>query len=528
MEPHTIMMRFVQLLLMFLHLSGVAAQTPFALCYDDQASGALTPWIPMITQGPSNELLIAWPRSAPFSDSLNVLHVTVDGQPINAYQLRRAGSDLRIDGTIVGPDGPIIHAGSANDGHLLLRTSPLGEPLSGISYTVGNGVSATMPNVVRSLGDGNVISSWSHLDGSNGQGSIVMSTDASGGINWVIKVRVDDEPTDLRTIVPLADNKLLLVGAIGSIVDGINTVHSAMVVMNDQGDVLWAQRLQADNAEHITLMGAMQLPDGTLLVGGSHALGFGDPANPIVLAFDADGSFLWGTEYLPASPSQYHLGPTQVLAEGDSAMAFLGLSLGATNVFLLRANADGQVIAAYEQPMGTYNAVARPINGIYYTQRDASSSGISIPCLYHPDGNGATCELPAVTMTTAPFVPNVHPGWLPIAVDVGAEDITDQFQVLPRPLPLANDVCNGLPTMTTELVPTTITLSPNPAGTVVRIHGAPIYRVIVMDACGLCVMDRTFSPGPSIEFSVEELRPGMYLAHLHGTAGQHVRRFMKE
>lgn len=526
--PTAIMMRTFHLLLMFMHLLGVAAQAPFARCYDDLAPGALSPWTPMLTPVASNELLIAWPRSAALSDSLNVLHLSSDGEPLNAYQLRRNGSNFRIRETQGATDGSILHTGHADGGHLLLRTNPSGATLSGFLYTVDNGVSSTLPAAVRHNDDGTVCSSWHHLDGTNGQGSIIMNTDLGGDINWVFKLRVDDEPTDLRTIIPLTSDRLLLLGAISSTVDGTNTVHSAMVVINDQGDVLWAQRLQADNAEHITLMGGMQRPDGTLLVGGSHGIAFGEPTHPVVMAFDANGAFLWGAEHQPALPSQYHLGPTQVEADGDSALIFLGLTLDAMNVFLLRVNAEGQVIDAHEQPVGTSEAVVHPDNGIYYTQRDTSSSGVSIPCLYHPDPNGASCQLPAVAMTSIPFAPNIHTGWLPIDVDVQAEDITDQFQVLPRPLPIAIDQCKGLPTTMPDRAGTTVTLTPNPASNVVRMVGASVHRAIVMDASGRVVLDRTFAGGQVIELNVDDLRPGMYLARLHGVDGHHVVRFVKE
>lgn len=522
------MMRACPLLLLVMHLSGVAAQAPFALCYDNQSSGVLSPWIPIVTQLVSNELLVAWPGSAYLSDSLNVLHLSPDGQPLNAYQLRRTGSNFLVRRSTGAPDSSILYAGSASGGHLLVRTSPAGVPLSAKTYTVSTGVSTLLRNVARANADGTVCSAWGHSDDTFGQGSIIMKTDASGGINWVFKIRVDDEPSELRTIVPLANNKLLLLGSNGSTVDGINTIHSAMVVVNDQGDVLWAQRLQADNAEHISIMGAVQLPDGTLLVGGSHGMEFGAPTYPVVMAFDADGGFLWGTEYQPNLPSQHHLGPTQVLAEGDSALIFLGLSLDATNVFLLRVGSDGLVVHAQEQPAGTSYAAVDPVNGIYYTLRDTSSSGISIPCLFHPDAQGVSCALPAVEMNAIPFVPNIHPGWLPITVDVGVEDISDQFQLQQRPLPLAVDQCHGLPTAIPEPVGNTFIVVPNPASSVLSIVGAPVQRVIVVDASGRYLMERSFLHAQAIEIAVEELQPGMYLALLQSGDGHHVVRFVKQ
>ncbi|MCB0809537.1 MAG: hypothetical protein KDB96_09690 [Flavobacteriales bacterium] len=134
-----------------------------------------------------------------------------------------------------------------------------------------------------------------------GEKQVVLTEVTPSGTTWMKYYDLGataPQIEDPYTIVPLSDGNYLVVGALTT---GINQLDGFVMKVDGAGTLQWSRRY-AYPGSAVRLSGAIELPNGDLLVSGADQL-----FNGLLLLLDAGGAVQWAREFLGTNPPAAHI-----------------------------------------------------------------------------------------------------------------------------------------------------------------------------------------------------------------------------
>jgi hypothetical protein len=333
-------------------------------------------------------------------------------------------------------------------------------------------------------------------------------------------------PTD---VIPTADGGHAVIGGSWTVVSGQIQFKSAHIAKLDSaGQMQWARRFVAAGRRTYP-QGVVRTAHGDLVYCMRAEFQQGNKA--VLVTLDTNGNEVGVVQLDPDPPSNGYLDTYALMLQGDSAIVLSGLANGGADAFTLHSDTalNVQTMMLHDRVPGEWTEDAVIFDDGRILEASYATSPVSGNCILlrgrAPDGSSGcpsnACTVSQSTptlLTNSLFTQNLAS---PIVADVTALFPTNTISLLSMPTCLST----GVRSITGDR---NIQLLPNPASKEVRITGADLRQVQVLDATGRLLVDRRTHATDMCTIGLEDLPNSLLVVRVRTGTGWSTHRLVKD
>jgi hypothetical protein len=333
-------------------------------------------------------------------------------------------------------------------------------------------------------------------------------------------------PTDL---IPTADGGHAVIGGSWTVVSGQIQFKSAHIAKLDStGQVLWARRFVAAGRRTYP-QGVVRTAQGDLVYCMRAEFQQGNKA--VLVTLDTNGNEVRVVQLDPDAPSNGYLDTYALMLKGDSALVLSGLANGGADAFTLRSDTivDFPTLMLHDRVPGEWTEDAVIFDDGRILEASYATSPVSGNCILlrgrAPDGSSGC---PSTACTVSQSTPTLSTNSLftqnavsPIVTDVTTLFPSSTISLLSMPTCLSTGVMSIAPAGNIQLMP-------NPASKEVRINGADLRQVQVLDATGRVIVDRHLHTNGTCVIDLDGLPLGLLVVRVRTGTDWSVHRLVKD
>lgn len=512
------------LLLWMMALNGIIAQAqaPFANVYD-APSDTTSPWYTggRVALRPDSGFTVLGHAgsNSPDRKIIYVDRIDADGAPLQHDRYHFAQDTVYLYNCFTRSDAGSLLIGTVRDRDLfMMHVADDGTCVSALIYDDPD------PLVISSrwhravpLPDDSLLLVGS-ASGAGGSKGLIAKCDTNGMIASGTYLQINNAATAFLGAEALANGDVLAWGGVNGPMGGSNVARIA-----PDGTVIWAERVREIPSSGMRISGAVELSDGTLLLGMSYVPAGQTTMHPALLALASDGSLIDWKFYPDMISGVYGAIPANndgVLMVGSGPGALRFLSVDATGAIATA----GELNATMSQQAFIADATGAPV-----------ISGLTPvlprrPAMIRGTGAFAACGVVPLTSTVQSLTPIIADDWVQTSVLLDTVDVTASITHSTWAL-TDSALCPGIITGSSDHAQRISKAWPVPASDVLWVDlpdGTTARGVDVIDALGRRAAMAWTADAGRVRLSVEDLRPGVYTLRIRTIEGELAVRFLKE